>query len=98
MPSQFGTCTDLTKCRDLRDHTSDTGNSFLFIKSAANIFLMCDNFYKVLLVFYSLPISVTSFPLAFSIFFYPQNYITAKIRRCENIRRALRGYIIAGFP
>ena len=44
--------TNLTNCRELRDHTSDTQNGFSFIKSAANIilFLLCDNFYMVLLL------------------------------------------------
>ena len=50
---------NLTNCRELRDHTSDTQNGFSFIKSAA-LFLLCDNFYMVLLLFYSLPISGTS--------------------------------------
>ena len=44
--------TDRTKC----------SYQFLFIKTAANIFLASDQFYKVILysVLYSLPISVTS--------------------------------------
>ena len=37
---------------------SDTRNSFVSIKAAANIFLACDKFYEVLLVFYSLVSSI----------------------------------------
>ena len=52
--------TDRTKCSDLRDQKSDTRNGSMFIKAAVNIFFVSDKFYKVLLVFYSLTIIVSS--------------------------------------
>ena len=49
---------DRTKCSGyaIKSRTHET--FFLFIKSAANVLFVSDKFYKVVLVFYSLPLSV----------------------------------------
>ena len=41
-----------------RSKVGHTKRFFLFIKSAANVLFVSDKFYKVVLVFYSLPLSV----------------------------------------
>ena len=59
MPSQFGHNTLIGQSAVIYAIKSRTRNGFLFIKTAANIFFVSDKFYNVLLVFYSLPTSVT---------------------------------------
>ena len=56
MPSQFGTLIG----QSAAIYVIKGQTRFLFIKTAANIFLASDKFYKALLVFYSLPITVSS--------------------------------------
>ena len=61
MPSEFGISIGQSAAILILDQKSDSRNVYLFIKTAANIFLASDKFYEVLLVLYSLLISVTSF-------------------------------------
>ena len=57
MPSHFGTpIGQIAAIYGIKSRTR--AKRFLFIRIAANIFWGSDKFYKVLLVFYSLPITL----------------------------------------